>query len=410
MRMVTSNGSSQWWGTMLVGGLLAAAVILLWLVWPNQGLVHGAKPIWNAAATGEGCHRFLPLTPQPAKIKQDTPAYIPPSDAILPTNHFRYAAHTLYLDDRTARLAAEAGFDTIVQVFPWNEINPERGHFIWRAPDDMVQNAQRYGLNLIVRLDMPPDWATREVTSGVPFDLPAYIQFATAIAQRYRGQILAYIIWNEPNLAAEWSRSGGNLPDHFYRYDGWVANPADYVGVLGAAYHHIRLADPQVIIAGGGLAPTNENSPRARDDRLFLDEMMAVGAAACLDVLAVHDYGYGLTPYSHRTVQDGLNLARITYLHEILLHHHADLPVWITELGYTINPGDHPAVSAQRQAEYLLLARQRVAEEWPWVELFTVWNLVYGRPADDEMSGYSLVEPDGTPRPAYWAWQGEMGD
>lgn len=141
------------------------------------------------------------------------------------------------------------------------------------------------------------------------------------------------------------------------------------------------------------------------DDRLFLQAMLAAGAADCFDILAVHDYGYGLSPDSHRTVQSGLNLARITYLHDILLAYNTPKPVWITELGYTIHPGDQPAVSAELQAEYLLGARQRVAQEWPWVKLFTVWNLVYGRAPEDEMSGFSLINPDGTPRLAYRLWQ-----
>lgn len=374
------------------------------VIWVNRsGLMQHHNKQWTAAATGTGCQRFLPLPTSLPKTSNDSP-YVglsTQSSALTP----QYAVHTLYLDDTTARLAVEAGFDTIVQVFPWRDLNPERGRTVWYAADDMVRNAQRYNLNLIVRLDMPPAWAIRDVTAGVPFDLPAYADFVTAVASRYRGLIPAYIIWNEPNLAAEWSRSGGNLPDHYLSYDGWVADPADYVGVLGVAYQRIREADPNALVVGGGLAPTNENSPRAVDDRLFLAGMLQAGAAACLDVLAVHDYGYGLSPDSDRMAQDGLNLARITFLHDILLAHDAVMPIWITELGYTINPGDHPAVSAQRQAEYLLQAKYRVAEEWPWVELFTVWNLVYGRPPEDEMSGYSLVEPDGTPRRAYLTWQ-----
>ena len=385
--------------------LFAAALILIWLMGHVNGVNHHRDKRWHAAATSSGCQRFLPLPTYLTKPSTDAP-FLPlsPQPSLLSP---KYAVHTLYLDETTARLAAEAGFDTIVQVFPWKEINPERGRIIWRAPDDMLQNAQRFGLNLVVRLDMPPDWAKRDVSEGVPFDLPAYAEFVTAIASRYRGLITGYIVWNEPNLAAEWSRSGGNLPDHYNRFDGWVANPADYVGVLGVAYDRIRQADPSALVIGGGLAPTNENSPRAMDDRLFLQAMMAEGAAACFDILAVHDYGYGLSPDSDRTVHDGLNLARITYLHDILLAHNAPKPIWITELGYTISPGDQPAVSAELQAEYLLGARRRAAQEWPWVTLFTVWNLVYGRPAEDEMSGYSLVEPDGTPRPAYRMWQRE---
>ncbi|MAT96499.1 MAG: hypothetical protein CL608_05090 [Anaerolineaceae bacterium] len=298
-------------------------------------------------------------------------------------------------------MAADAGFDTVVQVFPWRDFNPEPGRYRWEVGDYMVQMARTYDLDLVIRLDMPPEWARLPAESGVPFDVAAYADFVTAVASRYQGHILGYIIWNEPNLAAEWSRSGGTSPDHWLSYEGWVADPADYTAVLGVAYQRIRAADPGALVIGGGLAPTNERSPRALDDRDFLDQMLAAGAADCFDVLAVHDYGYGLSPEADREALDSLNLARILDLRDIMLAHNATQPFWITELGYTIQSSDHPSVSAQQQALYLLGSFERVRRDWPWVEMLTVWNLVYGRPPNDEMSGYSLVDPNMTPRPAY---------
>jgi hypothetical protein len=175
----------------------------------------------------------------------------------------RYAVHTLFVDEVIVDLAAEAGFDTIVQVLPWRDVHPAAEQFEWAAADALVQTVRQRELNLVLRLDMPPAWAVQNDPAGLPFDLTAYADFVTAVAQRYQGQILGYIIWNEPNLAAEWSRSGGNLEAHWASFDGWVADPADYVGVLGVAFRRIRAADPQALVVGGGLAPTNEISPRA---------------------------------------------------------------------------------------------------------------------------------------------------
>ncbi len=347
------------------------------------------------------CNRFLPLPPSTANAWHEPPdSNLPPPPA-RQQRPFRYAVHTLFLDEHVARLAAEAGFDTVVQVFPWRDFNPEPGRYAWDAADYMVRNARNNNLDLVIRLDMPPAWAILPVDEGIPFDLPAYADFLTAVATRYQGHILGYIIWNEPNLAAEWSRSGGSQPDHWLTYDGWVADPADYAGVLGVAFQRIRAADPEALIIGGGLAPTNERSPRSLDDRDFLDQMLAAGAANCFDILAVHDYGYGLSPEADRTAQDGLNLARIMDLRDIMLAYDATQPLWITELGYTVQPGDHPSVSAEQQALYLLGSFERARRDWPWVEMLTVWNLVYGLSPTNEMSGYSLVEPDLTPRLAY---------
>lgn len=361
-------------------------------------MVETAVPPTPTPIPTNACERFAEVHVTETAI---APAPITPATTPPP----RYAVHTLFVDETIVNLAAEAGFDTIVQVLPWRDVQPVPDQFAWDAADALVQAVRQRGLNLVLRLDMPPEWAVQNDPAGLPFDLAAYGGWVTAVAQRYRGQILGYIIWNEPNLAAEWSRSGGNLEDHWARFDGWVAAPADYVGVLGVAFRQIRAADPQALVVGGGLAPTNEMSPRATDDRVFLEQLWAVGMADCLDVLALHAYGFGLSPDAPDDIHNNLNLGRIAQMHEIMQAAGVEKPVWITELGYTVVDGNQPAVSEAQQADYLLAARARAADEWPWVALFTVWNLVYGRSADDEMSGYSLINPDLSPRPAFYAWQ-----
>lgn len=301
---------------------------------------------------------------------------------------FRLAAHTLFLDLPIAELASEAGFDTIIQVFPWRDLNPRPDYYDWRASDDMVRVAQNERLDLVVRLDMPPLWAARRDPAGLPFELEAFLDFVHALAVRYRGYILGYIIWNEPNLAEEWG--------------GWVAAPTQYVDLLCRAHAIVRQADPDALVIAAGLAPTNEFSPRAVDDREFLQQMMAAGAARCFDVLAAHDYGYGLPPDDPHGAHTGLNLARMMDLHDILVEAHATQPIWITELGYTVQPGLHPHVSLDDQAAYLAGAFERVRREWPWIAMFTVWNLSYTS-LDAEMQGFSIIEPDRAPRPAFHA-------
>ena len=88
-------------------------------------------------------------------------------------------------------------------------------------------------------------------------------------------------------------------------------------GRAGAAYQRIRAADPDAAEVAAGLAPSNENSARAMDDRDFLRAMYQAGAAECFDVLAAHDYGYGLLPDDAYGVHDGLNLAHLLVLFHI---------------------------------------------------------------------------------------------
>jgi len=326
-----------------------------------------------------------PVTAQTQPVLHEPPISNLPIPNLHQPRAFRLAAHTLFLDMPVAELASQAGFDTIVQVFPWRDLNPRPDYFHWAASDLMVRVAQAQQLDLVVRVDMPPFWATRADPSGLPFELEAYLDFVGAMAVRYRGYITGYMIWNEPNLAEEWG--------------GWVATPSQYVDVLCRAYAIVRQADPGALVIAAGLAPTNEFSPRAMDDREFLRQMMVAGAGKCFDVLAAHDYGYGLPPDDPHDAHVGLNLARLIDLHEIMTEAHATQPMWITEVGYTVQPGLHPHVSLSDQADYLTGAFERVRREWPWISMFTVWNLSYTS-LDAEMQGFSIIEADQTPRPA----------
>jgi hypothetical protein len=46
-----------------------------------------------------------------------------------------------------------------------------------------------------------------------------------------------------------------------------------------------------------------------------------------------------------------------------------------------------------------------LAHEWQWVGPMMLWNLNFAPwiGADFSESGYSLLRPDGSPRPVYWA-------
>ncbi len=128
-------------------------------------------------------------------------------------------------------------------------------------------------------------------------------------------------------------------------------------------------------------------------------------------------YGYGLPPDDPHGAHGGLNLARLLDLRHIMTAYGDDKPfgqahdkpVWITELGYTVQPGLHPHVSPEAQADYLAGAFEHVRREWPWVDMLAVWNLSYGQSLDDEvraeMAGFSVVYPDLSPRLACYVLQ-----
>lgn len=124
----------------------------------------------------------------------------------------RLAAHTIRPDDPSLARTQAAGFDTVVQLFPRREVESTRDQFHWEVTDQFVAGAEYYGLDVIVRLDQYPAWASQvdPALNAPPHDLRNYYNFAYRVAERYRGRVKAYIIWNEPNLAVEW---GGQRPN-----------------------------------------------------------------------------------------------------------------------------------------------------------------------------------------------------
>lgn len=318
-----------------------------------------------------------------------------------PGNGPTAAIHILTADDRMYQLAAEGGYGSVVQVFPWRDIEPTRGEWHWQEPDFAVRAANYYGLGIIIRLDHPPDWAIRPVTGrGMPpIDLAAYADFVATVARRYRGQVQGYIVWNEPNLSLEWA---GRPPD-----------AAAYTALLCRAYLALKVADPTVTVVSAGLAPTN-GGDAALDDRLFLQEMFKAGAEACFDALGAHAYGFGHPPDAPHGAHAGLNLARLADLREVAVKYgRSTKPVWLTELGWTtagVGADAWQTVSVEQQANYLAGAWQRIVDEWPWVQVVTVWKLSQGLPETDEMAGYSLLSADGSPKPAYDALQNLLAE
>ena len=308
--------------------------------------------------------------------------------------------HTIRASDEILQLAVDGGFAWLVQLLEWREIEPAPGEYFWEYADWLVRATEHYGIDLVLRLDHPPAWAISS-DAAIPVDAAAYARFVGRVAARYSGRVLAYIIWNEPNLAVEWS---GQPPD-----------AAGYVSLLCDARSAIQAADPEALIVSAGLAPTNHTDASALDDRLYLQAMYDAGAAACFDVLGAHPYGFAYPPEDPHDAHDGLNFARLADLRRIMVTEgDGRKPIWATELGWTTDPvGEGQQwlrVGEEEQSRYLENAFTQAAREWPWLERIAVWNLSTGLATDSEMQGYSILAADGTPKPAYYSMSKLAGE
>lgn len=319
----------------------------------------------------------------------------------------RVGVHMIRPDADVLARAAELGADTVVLLFPWREIEPTQGYFFWQMADEAVAGAAHYGMELLVRLDQPPEWALVPTTKTgePPVDIDAYERFVRSVADRYCGKVSGYIIWNEPNLALEWNH---RPPD-----------PLGYVALLRAGHRGVKAGDPEAKVISAGLAPTNTDNAQAMDDRRFLEEMYRHGAGRYFDVLAAHAYGFGRPPgvpfqeeNFERDGLEGLVFQRVVALRSIMVRSgDASKPVYITEMGWTVEPVAHSAwqqVTPEQQADYILQALELAEASWPWLEQAIIWNL--GGENHPEWRGYSLHTQEGAPRPAYHALRAWLAD
>jgi hypothetical protein len=303
---------------------------------------------------------------------------------------------------RDLTLVQDMGFQWVKQSFSWRDIEPaQKGHYEWKLADDVVRRVgRREGLKLLARIDRQPFWSqvpgTPELENAPPANLQDFGDFCYALADRFKGKIAAYQVWNEPNLAREW----GNQPP----------NPAQYVELLKVCYHGIKAADPAALVISAGMATTGTYSEEAMPDEVFIEQMYQAGAAPYFDILGVHAPGYKAPPemspdeVAQNPELGGQRFFAFRHVEDIrrLMEKYGDAAkqVAILEMGWTTDP-IHPeyawhAVTEAQQADYLVRAYQYAYEHWaPWIGLMSMLTLadpVWTE--NDEQYWWAISYPD----------------
>lgn len=334
--------------------------------------------------------------------------------------------------DAQLSMIADAGFTWIRQEFVWEDIEVDgRGLFTdsrndmdgdgvidtidgWAKYDRIVDGAEKYGIQIQARLSNPPAWAQAQGDPsgfGIPDDLQDYVNFASAAAERYKGRIRYYQIWNEPNIYPEW----GALPDGSPR----PIDPETYTELLCRTHDALKAIDPDIVIISGALAPTSALSARDLNDFIFLQRMYDAGAGACFDILSMQGYGLNSGPTDQRMRPTTVNVGRSQYIREIMVRNgDAHKPIWISEAAWNSvpTPEENPdiiepremfgRVTPQQAADYIPQFYTRAQQEWPWVGVVNYWffTLPDSSRQNEPMYYFRMAEPDYNPiKPAFTA-------
>jgi hypothetical protein len=302
--------------------------------------------------------------------------------------------------DRDLTLMKNSGFQWVKQWFAWDDIEGAgKGQYDWSIPDRIVEQAEQHGLKLLVRVDREPEWA-----GPPPHNAQHFVDFLSALANRYRGRIHAIQVWNEPNLAREW----GNRPP----------NAREYAEMLRQSYQAIKAGDPNMIVVTAGMAPTGTCCDIAVPDDQFYRQMyqaMNGNSDGYFDMLGVHGAGFAAPPEispdetAANEAQYGgerfFAFRRIEEIRRIMEQNgDADKRVVVLEFGWTTdNRPDSPyywhgagaGIDEAVKADYLRRAYEYARNNWqPWIGLM---SLIYMPDVDwtpaDEQYYWSIMEP-----------------
>lgn len=368
---------------------------------------------------------YLPLIGEAAPTQLPTPTATP---TLVPTPAFPvYMGSPLIRADMGVQIHIhQENLDTLIAHLRTLGVGWVKVQVSWKlyqsAPDQytedrfgeldrLVQQANANGIAVLLSVSKAPEWSrpTTEL-DGPPSDFNLYYRFMYYLAARYQANVAAYELWNEPNLQREWNGS--------------PLSAADLVDLIRAGAQGVRDAYPDAIVISAAPATTGINDGVvAIDDRQFLRQMIQAGAADVVDAIGVHPYGWGNAPDSSlaapETAVPSHNDHPSFFFYDTLHDYHAildensiDKPLWVTEFGW--GSFDHfnapPPIGAEfmnyvsewQQAEYILRAYE-LGQSWYWVGPMMLWNLNFAPllGTDFSESGYSVLRPDGSSRPAY---------
>jgi polysaccharide biosynthesis protein PslG len=299
---------------------------------------------------------------------------------------------------RYLRQARDGGVGWIREDFTWSDIEPRRGRFAWARTDALMRNAARLGLHVLAIATYAPGWASGHPESNKfpPTNPQDYATFVKAIADRYgRGgtfwrthrrlvpsPLTAIELWNEPWHISFW----GTGPD-----------PTAYARSVRAAATAVKAGRPRMALLASADVSA---SGGAEWFRPLLAADPDLWRSGLVDAWSVHLYSQERSPWDAVSPQR-YRFDRLLVTRAVARSAGADKPVWITEFGWSTEPGAPDAVSEQTQAQYEHDALVRATTEWSsFVRRSFVFTLT--KPSV-EADAYNLLRLDGSARPAWQA-------
>lgn len=276
----------------------------------------------------------------------------------------------------------ELGARTIRSDFLWHRIEPEQGEWNFEHHDQVVNAFTSKGIEVIPLLAYGVPWASSQTEDDhyFPPDDPAdFANFAATVAERYKGSIRRFEIWNEPNAGFR-----------FWKPD-FAGNPEEFGSLVIAAANAIHSKHPESEVILGGTFYHEQIIPGAEE---FLTELLVhhPNLFDSIDAVAIHPYSLYPPTVAPEFSADGeipiwemiQNIQRIV----------APLPVTVTEYGITTIGDTSREEQSDMMERGILLALSEGATDVCW---YTIQN---GDDPTNFEDNFGLLNHDGTWSPA----------
>ena len=270
----------------------------------------------------------------------------------------------------------------------WNEIEPEKGKFVWEKCDLVVETYKKYNLDLLGILCYYSSWEPNVAPAANAELLHYFANYAREVVVRYGKYVKYWEVWNEPNVKVFWQPQ---------------PNPKDYYIMLKSVYEAIKDVnkDAQVIGMVTSLCDTD-----------FIDKVLSCGGDKYVDVISIHPY-----------CEDGVSAAdrvaefnKIFSLRALLGRYNlSNLPIWVTEMGWkSIYSSGYVEgkVSFSEAKNMERMQAKYISQLYPYalakgfIERLYYFNLSDWEEKDAFGEGhYGLLHADYTPKPSYLAYR-----
>jgi hypothetical protein len=206
-----------------------------------------------------------------------------------------------------------------------------------------------------------------------------YENFLSYLVEHYKGRIVYWEIWNEPEADVFWKPA---------------PNAVIYTQLLKRAYRKAKEANKQAKIIGLSSSLWSVD---------FIEETFQNDALNYMDILGLHPYCYLDSNYKS-IFEISHEYNRIDDIRDLMIEHHGTIkPLWVTEVGFPTYKGEF-GVSEQRQAE--MLVRSFVMLIVKEVEVIAWYCFINdGFDETDNEDNFGILTNDFNPKKAFSAYK-----